>query len=556
MRRYTKCCALLIAVAGLGGCAQSGSKVTPKGTPEGATGFNLSGVSTPQYTSAAIGLPKGKIWKSQIAVGDINGDGFADLGTVSRLADGPWIWKGDGKGNWVSASDGLPREPFCGGGMDFGDINKDGKTDVVIADHCKGVFAFTGDGAGHWTSASAGLPTIGCEDIALGDFNEDGCADVAVVAASEEGVRVFLGNCKGVWREDSTGLPKTEWGNSVVVTDFNKDGHQDIAAAYSAGPRVWLGNGKGEWKESSDGLPAPEVHGLYWGITAGDLNGDGLPDLAATDQSRGPEVYLQTKDGHWVTTSNSQCSGGSNPGAFCDSDGDCSGGACAKSICKGVCDLGAVGRACLSDADCSDGGKSDTPPKCNAASTAGKLCSSGGAADQCGNGICAAVTNGHGLPPMNALGIVIGDLNNDGKGDLVVAGKTNTEEIGGVYGVYAFLGDGKGNFSLLKAAGLPDGGWERTWGVGLPDIDHDGVLDIAVAFGDVLPPAWRSGVAHKDGVAAEKPGFFARLFGSDDAATKTDKTKKDAPAADKDKPKGPERGFFGSIEVWRGQLPK
>src|SRR6185436_1648780 len=98
------------------------------------------------FSPAREGLPKGKIWKSQIAFGDIDGDGNADLGTISRLADGPYIWRGDGKGNWTSASNGLPRETFCGGGMSFGDINNDGKTDVAIADHCKGVFAFFGDG--------------------------------------------------------------------------------------------------------------------------------------------------------------------------------------------------------------------------------------------------------------------------------------------------------------------------------------------------------------------------------------------------------------------------
>src|SRR5437870_13480006 len=73
-----------------------------------------------QYAPARDGLPKTRIWKSQIAFGDIDGDGFADIGAVSRLADGPYIWKSDGKGHWTDASSGLPRESFCGGGMAFG----------------------------------------------------------------------------------------------------------------------------------------------------------------------------------------------------------------------------------------------------------------------------------------------------------------------------------------------------------------------------------------------------------------------------------------------------
>jgi hypothetical protein len=397
-----------------------------------------------QYAPARDGLPKTRIWKSQIAFGDINGDGFPDLGAVSRLADGPYIWKGDGKGHWTDASSGLPRESFCGGGMEFGDANNDGKMDVAIADHCRGVFVFFGDGTGHWTDASAGLPKVGSEDVAVGDFNHDGCLDLAVVAASDEGVRAFKGNCKGVWRESSKGLSQTEWGNSVVMADVDADGNLDIVAAYSAGPRVWLGDGKGGWREASEGLPAPEIHGLYWGIAVGDVNGDGKLDIATGAAIPGAEVFVQEPGPKWRKSS-------------------------------------------------------------------------------------------QGIVPMNALGVALGDLNNDGKIDLVVAGKTNLEEIGGVYGVFPFFGDGNGNWTLVDNTGLPTSGRERTWGIALADIDRDGVLDIGVAFGDVLSPTWRSGTR-----------------------TKQDKKDQEKDKAEKKpaKKKAPERGFFGAIEVWRGELHK
>ena len=69
-----------------------------------------------------------------------------------------------------------------------------------------------------------------------------------------------------------------------------------------------------------------------------------------------------------------------------------------------------------------------------------------------------------------------------------MVGKTNLDEIGGVYGVFPFLGDGTGKWTLVDNTGLPPTGRERTWGVGLADINNDGVLDIGVAFGDVLSP--------------------------------------------------------------------
>ncbi|MFQ5665633.1 MAG: FG-GAP repeat domain-containing protein [Candidatus Binatia bacterium] len=400
-----------------------------------------------RYIPARQGLPTTKIWKSQIAFGDINGDGFPDVGAVSRLADGPWIWKGNGKGQWTDASRGLPRETFCGGGMAFGDANNDGKMDVAIADHCRGVFVYFGDGKGHWKNASAGLPTVGSEDVDVGDFNHDGCLDLALVASSEAGVRAFKGNCKGVWRESSKGLAQKEWGNAVVVADVDADGNLDIVAAYSAGPRVWLGDGKGSWKAASEGMPAPDIHGLYWGIDVGDVNGDGKLDVASGAAVPGAEVFIQEPGPKWRKTSK-------------------------------------------------------------------------------------------GIIPMNALGVALGDLNNDGHVDLVVAGKSNLEEIGGVYGVFPFLGDGAGNWTLVDNTGLPTTGRERTWGANLADIDGDGVLDIGVAFGDVLSPSWRSGPTRRS--ILQQQG--------------KKKGEHDKTVAKPKKRRPPVRGMFGAIEIWRGEL--
>ncbi len=437
MRRVLLICGVVVMASGcslLSRTSGEGARQTPAAEAAGVPNTRL------RYESASAGLPTTRIWKSQVAFGDINGDGLADLAAVSRLADGPWAWLSGGTDPWTAAAEGLPREQFCGGGVDFADINNDGKMDLAIADHCKGVFVFLGDGQGNWRGASSGLPTIGSEDVALGDFNNDGCADLVSVAAQEEGVRAFRGNCDGVWKEMSEGLSIDEWGNGVDLADFNGDGNLDIAAAYSAGPRVWLGDGKGTWLESSVGLPAPDIHGLYWGIATGDLNNDGRADVVSGSQmppqpngcgapgapvcvGGGIEVFLQKDDGSWEFST-------------------------------------------------------------------------------------------EGILPMNTLGVAIGDLDRDGNADIVAVGKSALSQIGGVYGIYPYLGDGTGKWTLAKGTGLPASGRMRSWGVDLADTNNDGVLDIGVAFGDVVHPTWKSGEA---GTA-------------------------------------PKRGHFGSMEVWHGSL--
>ena len=399
MRLAAVCCA-----AALAGCAAGRSPVPAS---IAASKPLQPGLQFPvHYIPASGGLPQAKMWRSHVAFADVNGDGFADLGAVTRFGNGPFIWISDGAGNWSAAANGLPRDEFHGGGIDFGDVNNDGKIDVAIADISNGVSLWLGDGAGNWKPAPSGPLRVAAEDVKLGDFDHDGCTDLVLAAHEKEGVRAFRGDCRGNWIETSGGLPSSGWANSVVLADMNGDGHLDIVATYSAGPRVWLGNGRGTWADASAGLPTlvdPNGQGLYWGVAVGDVNGDGKLDIVTGAAKPGVEVFLQGQDGTF--------------------------------------------RASL-----------------------------------------------EGIRPMNALGVAVGDLDRDGKLDLVAVGKMSPNQIAGVWGVFVYKGDGAGHWSYVDDTGLPTTGMYRPWGVALGDMNGDGVLDIAVAFGDVLSPTMQHGV--------------------------------------------------------------
>src|SRR3954471_9095530 len=99
-----------------------------------------------KYALAAQALPQDGIWKSTPVFADVNEDGFLDLAAHPRLGAGAHVWLGDGKGTWREASEGLALSFSCGGGVAFGDIDKDGHLDLAVADHCAGVFIYLGDG--------------------------------------------------------------------------------------------------------------------------------------------------------------------------------------------------------------------------------------------------------------------------------------------------------------------------------------------------------------------------------------------------------------------------
>lgn len=269
-----------------------------------------------RYRMCASGLPRDLSWKCDPILADVNKDGFLDLAANPRLGKGPRVWLGDGKGNWKDASSGLNHGMgSCGGGLAFADLNGDGHLDLAVGDHCQGVFVYLGDGGNHWQLVVKALfpfdlaadakgvidQYAGAEDLDVGDFNRDGFIDLIASSSDNGGINIYYGDGTGInWRRaDATDLPQASWANRVVTADINKDGWDDVVASMGEGLRVWLNNKQGQFVASQSGLPGPLLQGLYQGVAVGDINKDGLPDIAVANWIDGPEVYLQQTDGSW-----------------------------------------------------------------------------------------------------------------------------------------------------------------------------------------------------------------------------------------------------------------
>ncbi|MFQ5910275.1 MAG: FG-GAP repeat domain-containing protein, partial [Thermoplasmata archaeon] len=254
-------------------------------------------------------------WSALTAV-DVNLDGKMDI--VAGTPAGVRVWTGDGGDGgsivWTDSSVGLPMSGDSWG-VAVGDINHDGKPDIVCADNGNGIRAWTGNGgtgpASLWTDAytGTGLPLTGSYANAyLGDVNNDGSLDMVSTAYySGNGVRVWLGNGGAggsmVWTEDSTGLDTTAMGYlGVSLQDTDNDGDLDILASnhLGLGMRAWLGNGGAggsmDWVEASMGLPV----GNYIDVDAGDFNNDGKMDFLTSFDS-GVEIWMNERPGFLVT---------------------------------------------------------------------------------------------------------------------------------------------------------------------------------------------------------------------------------------------------------------
>jgi hypothetical protein len=175
------------------------------------------------------------------------------------------------------------------------DLNEDGIQDVVLVTTGGGnLVTILGQGAGGVGNgtfaapvsvATGGLPVY----LALLDANADGILDAAVVCQDDNTLRLHLGQGAGGVGNGTFGagntiatVPYTP--TSVAVGDFDEDGLQDLVVA-GGNPSLSLFRGQG-----SAGVPngtfaaAVDVNagGLSRGLLVGDLNADGIADLAVT----------------------------------------------------------------------------------------------------------------------------------------------------------------------------------------------------------------------------------------------------------------------------------
>jgi len=97
---------------------------------------------------------------------------------------------------------------------------------------------------------------------------------------------VYLGNGGESWTPPTAGHP-TKPGDPVTegveLADLDGDGHLDLVAVthMDAGLRTWLGDGSGAFRECTQGsgLPAGRSELRGWGIAVEDVTGDGRADI-------------------------------------------------------------------------------------------------------------------------------------------------------------------------------------------------------------------------------------------------------------------------------------
>ncbi len=161
--------------------------------------------------------------------------------------------------------------------------------------------------------------------LVAADFDGDGKLDVAGPCPASNTIIVLLGNGDGTF-QPPVEYPTVDGPFTALVTDFNQDGRPDLAVlAYGLSPfnaggivSIHLGNGDGTFQPRTD----YQVGFNPFFFAAGDLNGDGAPDIVAANSNQiSVSVLLNNGDGTFIRQ-NDLYTGLIGPLAVADFNGD------------------------------------------------------------------------------------------------------------------------------------------------------------------------------------------------------------------------------------------
>jgi len=250
-------------------------------------------------------------------------------------------WRFAPESGWVVATHWNPR---FGGKFDrlrdveAGDVDGDGRLELVIATHDQGVIAVVHPDEAWRVEEVDRTPATFVHEIEIGDVEGDGQLEFFATPSAPNKldqeqpgeVRMYRRAGDGTWQRSVVDAPGDTHAKEVLTADIDGDGRSEVYVAWEgaigAGGTLVRPVTVKQYRWQDGRFVGAEVARIddrqMRALAAGDVDGDGRIDLVGGALASGLWLFEQGPSGWTKTVIDAQSSGYEHPVAVADLDGD------------------------------------------------------------------------------------------------------------------------------------------------------------------------------------------------------------------------------------------
>ena len=225
---------------------------------------------------AVPGYPRGA------AIADLNYDGKLDVVFTQFTTNSVGILHGDGTGRAFTLAAASPATGHSPQGIVVQDLNHDGYRDIAVANTgASGLSLLYGRPDRGFTHVQVpGAQQLNVLTVA--DFNRDGWSDIAAASTASSAVALYAGRQTGLSYYGTIGTGASPRG--IAAADLNKDGRLDFVTANRGANAVTIVLGRADAGLSFDAPTSVTAGAGSRAVTVADFNQDGQADIATANE--------------------------------------------------------------------------------------------------------------------------------------------------------------------------------------------------------------------------------------------------------------------------------
>ena len=242
-------------------------------------------------------ITDGRVW--DVAFEDLNKDGSTDL-VIANWVKPPTIYYNDGNGgfNNIKPLPSLPVEEdsYIGHGVGIDDFNKDNKPDILYVHNGRNNLVYLSDEEGYMQGDTINTNNSNGLYISLGDVDNDNDIDAIITNYKEPNI-LWINDGRGNFTKVDSGFGSN--GYNADLGDINNDGNLDVICSISGKVIVWFNKGDNNYERSTQSIGYSKGFGR---VKLVDIDNDKDLDIVLANRSAGGSIWLNDGTGQFSET--------------------------------------------------------------------------------------------------------------------------------------------------------------------------------------------------------------------------------------------------------------